>query len=209
MFILSNATGELSKAKPLDREIKDFYSLLVSASDQGQSPLSSNTTINITILDANDQTPEIHTQTIFIIPEVQLYHFFIHHFINFFFCLLRLTYTALVSGTLVTQTDRAKKSWKIHRIFIQYIQSSVFHFSERPSFPFILLFVRSFTHSFINHSLCLSQDQSDQLNLENDEARKEGQNSIYNIAIKRVQFSFFNSHLIILYLHWLESNIEI
>ena len=85
MFILSNATGELSKAKPLDREIKDFYSLLVSASDQGQSPLSSNTTINITILDANDQTPEIHTQTIFIIPEVQLYHYFIYHFINFSF----------------------------------------------------------------------------------------------------------------------------
>ena len=80
MFILSNATGELSKAKPLDREIKDFYSLLVSASDQGQSPLSSNTTINITILDANDQTPEIHTQTIFIIPEVQLYYFFIYHY---------------------------------------------------------------------------------------------------------------------------------
>lgn len=83
MFTLSNATGELSKAKPLDREIKDFYSLLVSASDQGQSPLSSNTTVNINILDANDQTPEIHTQTIFIIPEVQLYHFFIYHFINF------------------------------------------------------------------------------------------------------------------------------
>jgi len=71
-FVLNNITGELSKAKPLDRETTDFYSLLVSATDHGQPPLSSNTTINITILDANDQTPEIHTQTLFKIPEVNL-----------------------------------------------------------------------------------------------------------------------------------------
>ena len=70
MFILNNVTGDLSKAKRLDRETRDFYSLLVSAADHGQPPLSSKTTINITILDANDQTPEIHTQALFTIPEV-------------------------------------------------------------------------------------------------------------------------------------------
>ena len=124
MFILRNATGELSKAKPLDREIKDFYSLLVSASDQGQSPLSSNTTINITILDANDQTPEIHTQTIFIIPEVQLYYFFIYDLINFLLVLLSLTHTALVSKTISHSNWQSGKVLKnasyfhsIHTVF--------------------------------------------------------------------------------------------
>ena len=69
-FILNNATGELSKAKVLDREERDFYSLLVTATDQGQPPLSNQTTINITILDANDHIPEIHTQTSFSVLEV-------------------------------------------------------------------------------------------------------------------------------------------
>lgn len=70
-FILNNVTGELSKAKPLDRETTDFYSLLVSATDHGHPALSSNATINITVLDVNDQRPEIYTQTVFTIPEVR------------------------------------------------------------------------------------------------------------------------------------------
>ncbi|KAL9962398.1 hypothetical protein ACROYT_G031498 [Oculina patagonica] len=68
-FILNNVTGVLSKAKALDREVRDFYSLLVTATDHGQPPLFSQTTINITILDANDHIPKIHTQTLFSVLE--------------------------------------------------------------------------------------------------------------------------------------------
>ena len=50
--------------------MRDFYSLLVTATDQGQPPLFNQTTINITILDANDQIPEIQTQTLFSVLEV-------------------------------------------------------------------------------------------------------------------------------------------
>ena len=154
MFILSNATGELSKAKPLDREIKDFYSLLVSASDQGQSPLSSNTTINITIIDANDQTPEIHTQTIFIIPEVQLYHFFIYHFINFsfvyFFNLHSVGLRDISHSNWQSEKVLKNPSYfhSIHTVFCLPFQWTTFLSIH----SYIHSFVRSFTHSFINHS---------------------------------------------------------
>ena len=67
---MNNVTGELSKATTLDREVRDFYSLLVTATDQGQPPLFNQTTINITILDANDQIPEILTQPLFSVLEV-------------------------------------------------------------------------------------------------------------------------------------------
>ncbi|XP_068705618.1 cadherin-23-like isoform X2 [Montipora foliosa] len=68
-FTLNKVTGELLKAHRLDREITDFYSLLVSATDLGKPALSSVTTINITVRDVNDQAPEIHTQDVFYIPE--------------------------------------------------------------------------------------------------------------------------------------------
>ena len=71
-FMLNNATGVLSKAKRLDREKTDFYSLLVSATDQGSPALWSITTVNITVRDVNDQKPEIHTQDIFYVQEVYI-----------------------------------------------------------------------------------------------------------------------------------------
>ena len=72
VFTLNNVTGELLKARALDREVKDFYSLLVTAADHGQPPLFNQTTINITIDDVNDQTPMIHTQALFSVLEVYL-----------------------------------------------------------------------------------------------------------------------------------------
>jgi len=60
----------LSKATTLDREVRDFYNLLVTATDQGQPPLFNQTTINITVLDANDNIPEIQTQALFSVLEV-------------------------------------------------------------------------------------------------------------------------------------------
>ncbi|XP_074606157.1 cadherin-23-like isoform X2 [Acropora palmata] len=68
-FMLNNATGVLSKAKRLDREKTDFYSLLVSATDQGSPALWSITTVNVTVRDVNDEDPEIHTQDIFYVQE--------------------------------------------------------------------------------------------------------------------------------------------
>ncbi|XP_015749275.1 PREDICTED: protocadherin Fat 4-like, partial [Acropora digitifera] len=68
-FMLNNATGVLSKAKQLDREKTDFYSLLVSATDQGSPALWSITTVNITVRDVNDKFPEIHAQDIFYVQE--------------------------------------------------------------------------------------------------------------------------------------------
>ena len=67
---MNNATGVLSKTKALDREEEHFYSLVITATDNGQPPLSNQTTINITILDANDHIPEILTKTLFSVPEV-------------------------------------------------------------------------------------------------------------------------------------------
>lgn len=69
VFTLNNATGELLKGKALDREVRDFYSLLVTAADQGQPPLMNQTTINITIVDVNDHIPAIHTQAVFSVLE--------------------------------------------------------------------------------------------------------------------------------------------
>ena len=89
--MLNNATGVLSKAKRLDREKTDFYSLLVSATDQGSPALWSITTVNVTVRDVNDEDPEIHTQDIFYVQEVYLsgqslllFFFFYSYCIDFF-----------------------------------------------------------------------------------------------------------------------------
>lgn len=52
----------LSKAKRLDREYKDFYSVVVVASDRGVPALHTSTTVNITIVDINDNRPVLHVQ---------------------------------------------------------------------------------------------------------------------------------------------------
>ena len=41
----------------LDREMIPSYSLLLTATDQGTSPLSSDITCTVTVTDVNDQTP--------------------------------------------------------------------------------------------------------------------------------------------------------
>lgn len=61
-FGLDEATGQLLINKPLDRETLDHYQLTVLAYDSGQSiSLSSTTTINVSLLDENDNAP-IFTQ---------------------------------------------------------------------------------------------------------------------------------------------------
>jgi len=57
-FRIDEDTGSLSVEGVLDRERQSDYKLMVEARDGGQPPLSSVTTVHITLLDANNQSPE-------------------------------------------------------------------------------------------------------------------------------------------------------
>lgn len=58
-FIIDEATGQISLAKTLDRETLDNYVLTVVAHDAGlEVRLSSSTTVNIEVLDENDNSPK-------------------------------------------------------------------------------------------------------------------------------------------------------
>ena len=48
-FTIDDAEGVISLARPLDREARDMYSITVRATDQGAPPLSSSTSITITV----------------------------------------------------------------------------------------------------------------------------------------------------------------
>ncbi|XP_062826337.1 protocadherin Fat 2 isoform X2 [Anolis carolinensis] len=56
-FIIDPQTGEIRIAKYLDREEISSYSLKVQATDNGQEPLSSDTTVLIRVSDVNDNPP--------------------------------------------------------------------------------------------------------------------------------------------------------
>lgn len=56
-FMIDNATGYVSVARPLDREVLSSYVVEVEAVDGGIPPLSSITLINIEISDVNDNSP--------------------------------------------------------------------------------------------------------------------------------------------------------
>ena len=47
----------ISTNKSLDREDIPFYTLLIQASDKGTPPLTETVSINVTILDVNDNSP--------------------------------------------------------------------------------------------------------------------------------------------------------
>ena len=59
IFTINQDTGEILVNGELDREIVDFYQLVIIAQDNGIPMLSTSATINITILDVNDNTPII------------------------------------------------------------------------------------------------------------------------------------------------------
>jgi hypothetical protein len=52
------ATGIVYLKAPLDRESQDNYIVKVVATDHGVPPLSSTTTIHITVVDENDNSPQ-------------------------------------------------------------------------------------------------------------------------------------------------------
>ena len=62
-FHLDSSTGALTLAAELDRELRDRISLVVSAVDGGVPSLTSSTTVNIQVLDENDNAPTFPTTT--------------------------------------------------------------------------------------------------------------------------------------------------
>ena len=58
-FSINSKAGIISSKVLLDRESKDSYTLTVKASDNGSTPMTGMTTVDITILDINDNKPTI------------------------------------------------------------------------------------------------------------------------------------------------------
>ena len=59
IFSVDQNTGEIIVNGTLDREIVDFFQLEIIATDTGTMPMSASATVNITILDVNDNPPII------------------------------------------------------------------------------------------------------------------------------------------------------
>ncbi|KAM6985192.1 protocadherin-16 [Aplochiton taeniatus] len=62
-FQLHSASGSLSTSWPLDRERKAGYTLEVVAVDRGRPALSSTATVQVTVLDVNDNSPVFSSAT--------------------------------------------------------------------------------------------------------------------------------------------------
>ena len=58
VFQIDALTGELSIVQELDRETAPSHEFIIFARDSGQPPLSSSASVTVTVLDANDQTPQ-------------------------------------------------------------------------------------------------------------------------------------------------------
>ncbi|XP_064924055.1 cadherin-23 isoform X1 [Columba livia] len=62
-FRMDRVTGEIAtRPSPPDRERQSFYSLVVTVEDEGNPSLSATTTVYVTILDENDNTPAFQQQ---------------------------------------------------------------------------------------------------------------------------------------------------
>uniref|UniRef100_A0A3Q2YBQ3 Protocadherin-16 n=1 Tax=Hippocampus comes TaxID=109280 RepID=A0A3Q2YBQ3_HIPCM len=57
-FHLDRQSGALSTSGPLDREKRARYTLTVAAQDQGHPPRSSSATVEVTVMDMNDHSPQ-------------------------------------------------------------------------------------------------------------------------------------------------------
>ncbi|KAK5868901.1 hypothetical protein PBY51_009876 [Eleginops maclovinus] len=62
-FRLDRQSGVLSTSRPLDRENRAGYTLTVTAQDQGHPPLSSTATVEVTIMDINDHSPQFQSSS--------------------------------------------------------------------------------------------------------------------------------------------------
>ncbi|KAM3875515.1 LOW QUALITY PROTEIN: protocadherin-16-like [Diretmus argenteus] len=62
-FRLDRQSGVLSTSRALDRERKGRYALTITAQDQGRPPLSSTATVDVTVLDINDNSPQFESSS--------------------------------------------------------------------------------------------------------------------------------------------------
>ena len=58
VFSLAPDSGEITLVRSLDFEDKEYYSFLVWARDSGESPRSSSASVEVSVLDENDNAPE-------------------------------------------------------------------------------------------------------------------------------------------------------
>ena len=64
VFSLDGTTGKLSLVTELDREKTDEYILVVTASDDGMPSKTATATIQINVMDANDNTPKFDVDSL-------------------------------------------------------------------------------------------------------------------------------------------------
>ncbi|KAM4019118.1 protocadherin-11 X-linked isoform 1-T1 [Anomaloglossus baeobatrachus] len=70
IFNLDRRTGILTAVRKLDREKQDRYSFTVIARDNGMPSLQTNTTVTLSVLDQNDNSPSFtHNEYNFYVPE--------------------------------------------------------------------------------------------------------------------------------------------
>ncbi|KAJ4935670.1 hypothetical protein JOQ06_017200 [Pogonophryne albipinna] len=62
-FHLDRQSGVLSTSRPLDRENRAGYTLTVTAQDQGHPSLSSTATVEVTVMDINDHSPQFQSSS--------------------------------------------------------------------------------------------------------------------------------------------------
>ncbi|XP_071352960.1 protocadherin-16-like [Trachinotus anak] len=62
-FRLDRRSGVLSTSRPLDREKRPGYTLTVTVQDEGHPPLSSTATVEVTVLDINDHSPQFQSSS--------------------------------------------------------------------------------------------------------------------------------------------------
>uniref|UniRef100_A0A8C7ZZX1 Protocadherin-16 n=1 Tax=Oryzias sinensis TaxID=183150 RepID=A0A8C7ZZX1_9TELE len=62
-FHLDRHSGVLSTSRPLDREKTAGYSLTIVAQDQGRPSLSSTSTVEVVVLDINDNSPQFQSNS--------------------------------------------------------------------------------------------------------------------------------------------------
>ncbi|KAE8584552.1 hypothetical protein XENTR_v10021010 [Xenopus tropicalis] len=70
IFNLDRRTGILTAVRKLDREKQDRYTFTVIAKDNGNPSLQTNTTVTLSVLDQNDNSPSFtHNEYNFYVPE--------------------------------------------------------------------------------------------------------------------------------------------
>ncbi|XP_077397746.1 protocadherin-16-like [Festucalex cinctus] len=62
-FHMDRQSGALSTSGPLDREKRSKYTLTVAAQDQGHPPRSGSATVEVTVLDMNDHSPQFSSNS--------------------------------------------------------------------------------------------------------------------------------------------------